>query len=229
MVGRDVEQHGDVGAEVVHVIQLERRELDDVVFVRFLGHLQGQRVANVTSQTGIVACGLEDVVDEARRGGLSVGTRNADHLRRGVAPGELDLADDGDARSDGLGHHGGRVGDAGTLDDLVSREDEALGVLPLLPGDVAVVEHLLIARGYLRHVTHEHVETFFLGQYGGSCTALAGSEDDNIPTPSPSRGEGGLVTLANTLLHILFPFYKIYLNSPTLGRGWGWVFISPST
>ena len=72
MVGGDVQQNGNVGAEVIHIVQLERTQLDDVVFVRILGHLQGKRVAYVAGQSGVVARIAEDVVDEAGGGGLAV-------------------------------------------------------------------------------------------------------------------------------------------------------------
>ena len=42
MVGRDVQQNGNVGTEVIHVVKLEGTEFDDVVLVRLLSHLQGQ-------------------------------------------------------------------------------------------------------------------------------------------------------------------------------------------
>ena len=39
VVGRNVEQYGHIGTEVVHVVQLKRRQLNDVVGVRRLGNL----------------------------------------------------------------------------------------------------------------------------------------------------------------------------------------------
>ena len=45
-------------------------------------------------------------------------------------------------------------------------------MLTFLPLNVAVVQHLLVAIGNLRHVRNEHIETFLLGQNGSSCTAL---------------------------------------------------------
>ena len=50
VVGRDVEQHGDIGLEVVHVVELETAQLDDVVVVVAGSHLQGQTLAHVTGQ-----------------------------------------------------------------------------------------------------------------------------------------------------------------------------------
>ena len=64
MVRRNVQQNGDVCTEIVHIIELERREFDDVVLMRLFCHLQGQRVTNVSSQSGIVARLTEDMIDE---------------------------------------------------------------------------------------------------------------------------------------------------------------------
>ena len=72
MVWRDVQQDGDVGTEVVHVVQLERAQFYDIVFVRILGHLKCQRVSDIAGQTCIVACFLEDVVDQRGGRGLTV-------------------------------------------------------------------------------------------------------------------------------------------------------------
>ena len=80
MIGRDVEQDGDVGAEVVHVVKLERTELDDIILVRIFCYLKRKAAADVTGQSGIVACFLEDVVDERGRCRLAVGAGDTDHL-----------------------------------------------------------------------------------------------------------------------------------------------------
>ena len=39
MVGRDIQQNGNIGTEVIHIVQLERRQLDDVILMRLLSHL----------------------------------------------------------------------------------------------------------------------------------------------------------------------------------------------
>ena len=42
MVGGDVEQDGNVCTEVIHIVQLERTELNYVVLMWLLGNLQRQ-------------------------------------------------------------------------------------------------------------------------------------------------------------------------------------------
>ena len=64
MVGRDVHQHGNVGAEVIHVIQLEGTKLNHIIIMLFRSHLQGQAVTDVAGQPYIQSCTLENVVDE---------------------------------------------------------------------------------------------------------------------------------------------------------------------
>ena len=171
MVGRDVQQDGNVGTEVVHVVELERAQLNDVVLVGLLSHLEGQRVADVASQPGIVACSLEDVIDETGGRRLAVGTGNTDHLGVGIAACKLYLADDADATFLGFDHHRCRVGDTRALDDFVSIKNTSLRMLPFLPRYLVVVEQFLIFVGNLRHVRNKHIEPFFLCQY--SCTGTA--------------------------------------------------------
>ena len=39
MIRCDVHQYGDIGTEVIHIVQLERTELDDVIVMVFFGYL----------------------------------------------------------------------------------------------------------------------------------------------------------------------------------------------
>ena len=95
MVGSDVHDHCDVGAELVHIVQLETRQLDDIVVEVLGGHLQGERLAYVACQSDIETAGLEDVVGHHRRGGLAIGSGDTDHLRISVSTRKLDFGDDG--------------------------------------------------------------------------------------------------------------------------------------
>ena len=146
--------------------------------MRFLGHLQCQAVANVSGQSHIVACVLEDMVDEAGGGGLTIGTGDADHLRVGVASGEFNLADDGNAGSLHLLHHGCRIRNSGALDNLVGVQDEFLSVVSLFPLDAACIQHFLVMRLDLAHVCDEDIKAFLLCQRCGTYAALCSSEYD---------------------------------------------------
>ena len=115
------------------------------------------------------------MVDKRGCGGLTIRSRDTNHLRVGVASCKLNLADDVDAFLHNLLNHGGGIGDAGTLDDLVGIEDLFLRVLSLLPLDIVGVHQLLVFLVNLRHVTDKYVEAFFLGEDGGTCAALSGS------------------------------------------------------
>ena len=72
MVRGDIQQNGDVGTEVVHIVQLEGAEFDDVVFMRILGNLKSQGISDITSQTCIITSRFEDMVDKAGSGRLTV-------------------------------------------------------------------------------------------------------------------------------------------------------------
>jgi len=176
VVGRDVQQDGDVGTEVIHVVQLEGTQFDDVVFVWVLGHLQGQAVADVSGESCIVTGGFEYVVDE--RGGrcLAIAACDADHLGMRVSSGELYFTDDGYSTLDGFLHDGCLVGYAGAFDDFVCVEYFPFGVCAFFPRDVSAVEHLLVTVLDGRHVGDEHVVPFFLCQCSSAGTTFAGAQ-----------------------------------------------------
>ena len=178
MVGRDVQQDGNVGVEVVHVVELERAKLYDVVFVRILSHLQRKRASDVARQAHVVACRLEDMIDERRRCRLAVRAGDADHLRVGVATRKLYLADNVYTLLHRSLHHRSLLRYTRTLDDFVGRENLLLGMLTLLPLDGVVVEQLLVFVLDGRHVANEHVETFLLCQHCGTGSTLAGSKNN---------------------------------------------------
>ena len=56
MIGRDIEQNSDVGTEVIHIVQLEATQFNDVVFMRIFSHLERQTLAYVACQANVVAC-----------------------------------------------------------------------------------------------------------------------------------------------------------------------------
>ena len=78
---------------------------------------------------------------------------------------------------DGLLHHRCLFWYAGAFDNLVGRENLFLGMLLFLPVDGVVVKQFLVFILYSRHVAHEHVETFLLGQYCGAGTTFASTKN----------------------------------------------------
>ena len=175
MVGRDVQQDGNVCTEIIHVVELERAELDDVIFVRIFRHLQSQGVADVSCQSSVVACFLEYMVDERGGRGLAVTSCDAYHLRVGISSCKLYLADDVYSLLLYLAYHGSRVRNARAFYYLVGIEYLLFRMLSFLPLYIVVVEHGLVFVLYCRHVRHKHVESLFLCQYCCTCTALCGT------------------------------------------------------
>ena len=119
VIGRDVEQNGNVGTEVVHVVELERTQFDDIVLVRFLSHLESKTLTDISGQSHVVSGTLEDVIDQ--RGGcrLAVAARDTDHLGVRISSCELNLADDMRVLSHQFLHHRSLFWDARAFDDLV--------------------------------------------------------------------------------------------------------------
>ena len=97
MVRGNVHQDGDIGAELIHIVQLEGAEFDNIIVVLLHGHLQGKAVADVACQPYIQSRTLEDVVNERGGGSLAVRTGDANHFGVCITSGELYLGDDGDA------------------------------------------------------------------------------------------------------------------------------------
>ena len=115
MIGLEIEQDGDLARQVVHVLELERRELAD----HPLGGLdRRQRTADVSRDGDVSTCGAEDRAEELDGRRLPVRPRDADEPRVGEKPvAELDLAPDGDLPFARGAHEGVLLGHPGALDD----------------------------------------------------------------------------------------------------------------
>ena len=72
MVRSDIHQYGDIGTEVIHIVQLERAEFDDIIVMMLFGYLQSQTLADISGQSYIQICTLKDVVDQGSSRCLSV-------------------------------------------------------------------------------------------------------------------------------------------------------------
>ncbi len=144
MIGCDVHQYGNVGAEVVHVIQLERTKFNYIIIMLFRCHLQGKAVADVSRQAHIQSCTLENMVNERGGSGLTVRPGNTNHFSGSVAPGKLYLRDNGRALFFQFQYHRSIVGDTGTFHHLISVQNQFLCVLSLFPGNVILVQQCLV-------------------------------------------------------------------------------------
>ena len=178
MVGRDVHQHGDVGFEVVHAVELETTELQhiDIVFLR--GHLHGVALPDVAAQTYVQACVLQEIVDERGGRGLAVAAGDADFLRRVVVAGELDLGNDGRALFVEFDHQWRGLRDTGALDHEVCSEDTVGAVAAFLEGDVPFLQFAAEVLFQGTAVRQEGVEVLDFGQYRCAYAAFAAAEND---------------------------------------------------
>ena len=162
--------------KIVHAVELETAELQDVDVEVLGGHLVGVALADIASETYVEAGVAQHVVDQRGRGGLAVAAGDADLLGSVVAARELYFRDDGDAGLQCLAHQRCGVRDAGTLDDLVGAEDFFRGVMTLLVGDAVFLQQGLAFGRDAAVVGEECVETFDFCEDGCSDSALAASE-----------------------------------------------------
>ena len=99
----------------------------------------GETLSDVASDGYVVSCRTEDFARHGGRGGLAVGTGDADGLSFRIASGELDFGDDRYVPFSQLHHNGGRFRNAGTFDSQVGVEYPGFGVRALLVGDAVTV------------------------------------------------------------------------------------------
>ena len=139
-------------------------------------HLQSQRVSDITSQTDVIASFFEDVINQACRCCFTIRSRNTHHLRMCITTSKFYLTDNMNTLLLDFDNHWSSIRDAWTLNNLISIKNLFFAMLPLFPYYLMIIQQLLILVVNLRHVTNEHVESFFLGQHGSTCAALASSQ-----------------------------------------------------
>ena len=95
MIRSDIQQDGDVGLKIIHIIQLERRQFNHIVVMVLMRHLQCQRITDITSQTDVQTGLFQDVENQRGSGCLAVRTGDTNHLGVRITCCELNLRDDG--------------------------------------------------------------------------------------------------------------------------------------
>ena len=184
MVGRQVDDGGDVRTETVDVDELVVGDLEGDVVVALLHEALfhddlTQRDADVAAQVGFSGERfVQDLVDEGGRGGLSVRARDGDVvLRLRDLERQFDLGDDRDAVQGQCLHEGAAVGDTGVLDAEVVILVEDLHVL----ADDRDAEFFQSGELFelLRRLAlgEDDVRAQFVKDFDG-CHAAAGKADD---------------------------------------------------
>ena len=158
MVGRQIGEHGRVKLQTVHAVKLEpeRRHFDRGGLAPGVGHhaqqllqlvafrrgvdgrqyLVAKRRAHGADDAGGDACVLEHGFDNMRRGGFSLGARNADHLDVAVRVAEK-VARANRQRRTGVGAgEDHRV--VRHVDRLFTQKDAAAGVIGVFGKNMAV-------------------------------------------------------------------------------------------
>ncbi len=172
VVGRDVEDDGDVGLEVVHIFKLETRKFDNIDFVGVACHLIGETVAHVSGEAHVDTRFLKNVVGEHRGGGFAVATGYAHHFRLGEVAAEFDFGNHGNSLFDDSLDDGSRRRNARAFHHEVGIENFLLSVLAFLPIEAFGIKLVGIFLRYLPEVGKKNVETFVLTEDCGACAAF---------------------------------------------------------
>ena len=184
MVGGDVEQHGDVGMEVVHVVELERRNFEHepvgIAFFFVFCHAQCHGSTDVSGEFHVVTGLAQDVIDERSGRSLAVRTGDAEQLSPGVASGKFEFGENGHPLLTQRFDHGGVVGNAGTFHHFVGIEDLLGGVLAFFPRQSVRIEQAFVVRTNAAAIGNEDIISFLLGENGGADSTFGGTENNKF-------------------------------------------------
>ena len=176
VVGGDVRDNGYVGPKIDDTVELEAAQLQYVPLPVCGGDRIGETLSDVASDGYVVSCRTEDFARHGGRGGLAVGTGDADGLSFRIASGELDFGDDRYVPFAQLHHNGGRFRNAGTFDSQVGVEYPGFGVRAFLVGDAVTVEYFGVFGRYRAFVGEKDLQPFDLSQYGRAVSALSSAQ-----------------------------------------------------
>ena len=158
-----VHQYGDIGTELIHIIQLERTQFDDVVIMLVLGNLQSEAFADISCQSYVQSGTFKNVVDEAGGSRFSIRSGDTDHFGIGISSGKLDLRDDGRTLCLQFQNQWSIVRDAGAFHYFIGIQYQFFGVMTFFPGNTVAVEQFLVSVFDGRHIRYERLETLCLG------------------------------------------------------------------
>ena len=123
MVRSYVEKHRNVCAEVIHVVQLERRQFYYVVVEVFLCHLKRKAATDVSCKSHIKSRRLQNMIYKRCGCGFSVAAGDANHLGVGVTSCKFYFGNDVYSFFFYFPHNGSFLGNAGAFYHFGRRED----------------------------------------------------------------------------------------------------------
>ena len=141
MIRSNVHQDGNVSTEIIHIVQLETTQLDDVVVVVTFSNLKSKALSDIAGQTYIQSCFLENVVYQGSRCSLSVASCNAYHFCIGISACEFNFRNNGSALCYQLLNNRGFVRNPRTFDDFICIQNKFFGMFPFFPYDTTFVKH----------------------------------------------------------------------------------------
>jgi hypothetical protein len=64
MIGRNVEQDGDIGTELIHIVELKTAQFDDIPVVVAHSHLISQTLSDISSKANVVTGASKNILDK---------------------------------------------------------------------------------------------------------------------------------------------------------------------
>ena len=119
MIGSDVQKNGCVGTEIIHIVELKRANLDDIVCMWSLSNLQCEAFSYVSCKRNIVTCFFKDMVYQRSGSGFTITSCDTYHLRVGVSACKLNFADNRNIMFYNLFYHRNLFRNARTFNHFV--------------------------------------------------------------------------------------------------------------
>ena len=179
MIGRNIQQHGNIGFETIHVVELETTQFDHIIIIMFGRYLQGEALSHIPGQTYVEAGFFQYMIRKKRRGSLPVAAGNANHSSIGIATGKFYFRNNRCSSFFQRLYHRCALGYTGTLHHFIGIKNLLGRMTAFFPFDPVIIELLFIDIFYSRHIRDKDIETFDFRQNSCAGSTLTGSQYDN--------------------------------------------------
>ena len=173
MVGGDIEHHGYVSLELIHVFKLKTAQLNHIHVVMVTSHLKGETLADITGKSHVDTGILKNMVSEQCGSGLTVATGDAHHLSIGITPGKFNFGNNRNPLCKHFLHDGHGWSHSGALYYFISVKDKLLSVSAILKGNVLAFKLLTVSCRNSTEIRQKHVKALVFRKNRSADTAFS--------------------------------------------------------